>query len=446
MPPAPAPAPTPGPADVTVNSSIKFQTIEGWETMGRAWEINKSTNKFDSTVIGNKDIIADRLVNDVGINRFMINIQSGFMNPVDYWTQFVNGQLSYTQWGQHMYESVQTTPQVYQYSEFDFYVENMLLPLKSRVEAKGEKFYVCVSVGDFGGGAATNLELSANPSAYADFVLHYFNRLKNKYGIVPDALNLINEPENTGTPVRWTGQKVGEALVAVQARLSGAGYNNINYIGPSVTNAANAIPWITSLTSVPGALSKLTTLSYHRYGLTNFIALKNFADANSLRTTMNEYYPANHLALIEDLTVVSVTSWQKWGSAARTGGSNSGYLLADFSNSLTNPTITLSPQVAIMSAIFKYVRIGAKRVEVTSGTTGRVALGFENSNGKQVLVIRSSGLGAPTVKIAGLKPGSYGVRLVNFSEVISSQSDVTVAPDGTVSVSVGDGVTTIFGK
>lgn len=436
----------PGVADITVDVNTKFQTMLGWEAMNRAWEIDKGNNKFDASWLLHYNTVADRMVNELGINRFMMSIQSGWLNPTDYWSQFVNGQLSYTEWGQHIYEVISANPRIYQFSEFDFYVETMLLPMKQKTEANGDKFYVTISFGDFGNAGTSNIDMSINPTEYANFILVYFDRLKNKYGITADALNLINEPENSGAPARWTGTRIGQALLAVQAKLNAAGYTKVNYIGPSVTNAANAIPWMDALSTITGALQKLTTLSYHRYGLTNFTTLSNYAKARGLQTAMTEYYPANVNALIEDLTVMNVSTWQKWGVIARAGGSNSGYYLTDIAANPSSPKFYLSPDVAQMSAYFKYVRLNAVRVDAKSTSSAFLPIAFVNSNGKQVLVIKTnSGVGTKSIKIVGLKSGTYGVRTVTYSENIATQPNVTTALDGSIVLNVSDGLTTLHG-
>src|SRR6266478_6116930 len=75
---------------ISVNTATKYQTMTGWETITRAWEISKSANAYDPTWRTYAPMVADRMVNELGINRIAMPLSTGWANPVDYWTQFVN--------------------------------------------------------------------------------------------------------------------------------------------------------------------------------------------------------------------------------------------------------------------------------------------------------------------------------------------------------------------
>ena len=425
---------------ITVNASVKYQTVIGWEALAQSWEIDKKNNTYDPSWRTSANAIADRMVNELGINRIAMPLSSGWANPVDYWSQFVGHELSYREWRKHSYEK--TDPNARQTAQFDFYAETVLMPMKQRLEANGEKLYVNMIFGDFDKGTDSTFAFAQDPEAYAAFVQFYADRLKTKYDVVIDAYTIINEPDNTDG---WRGGEIGRALLAVKRRLTAAGYADVNYIAPSATAASNALLYASRMTLVAGAMQALTTLSYHRYQPGDYAKISNYAKSQHLMTDMSEYFPADIDVLFDDLTIGNVSSWQKWSVAGRQGGSLAGYYVADFSNP-SAPVYTFAPNVANLALVFRYVRSGAVRIEAQSATMRTMA--FVNSDGKQVLFAkRRAGSGSGAVTVTGMQPGTYGVRAIaDGSTKAVDRPDIVVAADGSATVPLNPGCTTIYGK
>jgi hypothetical protein len=126
-----------------------------------------------------------------------------------------------------------------------------------------------------------------HPEEFAEFVLVYFQRLRDKYGIVPDAFEVILEPENTE---RWRGPTIGRALVAATDRLKANGFTP-EIVAPSNTSMPNAIEYFDEMIAVPGVLGRLGNFSYHRYGierLADVRAIRERAERHRLKTSMLE--------------------------------------------------------------------------------------------------------------------------------------------------------------
>ncbi len=425
---------------ISVNAATKYQTMTGWEALARSWEIDKVNNTYDPSWRIHAPAVADRMVNELGINRIAIGINSGWANPVDYWTQFVNHQLTYTEWGALNYNAVD--PNSHQFAEFDFYADTVLMPMKAAMAAKGETLYVNMVFGDSDKAAGNTYKFSQNPAAYAGFVQFYVDRLKTKYGIVIDAFSIINEPDRTAG---WRGVEIGKALVAVKSRLDAAGYPNINYTAPSVADAPNMLPYLKAIESVPGAMAVLKTLSYHRYTGADYAAIHAFAQTRGKQTAMTEYFPATIDTIFDDLLRGQVSNWQKWSTAGKKGGSLNGYYVADLSNPAA-PVFSFAPNVAHMALVFRYVRLGAIRVDATSATMKTVA--FVNPSGTNVVVVkRTAGSGSAPVTITGLKPGTYGVRaIVAGTTQATDLPDLVVAANGSMTVTLPEAYTTVYGK
>jgi O-glycosyl hydrolase len=432
---------------VVVNGATRYQTMKGWEAHARAWQVDKLRNAYDPSWKVHAPAIATRMVTELGLNRIQVPLRSGWQNPVDYWAQFVAGALSYTEWKSHNYEK---SGSVIQFSEFDFLIETSVLPMATALAARGEKLYVNLGYGDFNtqGFLQGSVSFAANPAAYATFVQAFFDRLKSKYGITADALELLNEPENTA----WTGTQIGQALVAAKARLVAAGYPGLNYIGPSPSSAGHMQTMANSMLAVPGAAAALTTLSYHRYdspGASTIGALDAYAKSKGLQLDMSEWIDATADTLLEDLTVGNVASWQKWAIADRKEAGRTNpqafYYLCDIST--TPPSITMAPNTALLAQYFRYVRLGAVRVAAQSSVTARRPVAFINADGTYVVVVKTTaGTGAQAVTVSGLPAGTYGVRTTTYSGQAADQADVVAAANGTLTVTLADGITTLFGK
>jgi O-glycosyl hydrolase len=425
---------------IAVNPALKYQTMTGWEALARSWEIDKVNNKYDPSWRTHAAAVADRMVNELGINRIAMPLDSGWANPNDYWTKFVNGQLTYTQWSALSYQAID--PNSHQFAEFDFYADTVLMPMKQRLAARGEKLFVNMIFEDGDKAPGTTYFFAHNPAAYAAFVQVYVDRLKTKYGVVLDAYTIINEPDNTKT---WRGAEIGKALVAVRSRLNAAGYSNVELIAPSVASPGNALPYLTAIAGVPGALAALDTVSYHRYGSADIAAIRSWAAQRGKETAMSELFTASVDTVLDDLLVGQVSSWQKWSVAGKKGGSLNGYYVADLSNPAA-PVFSFAPKAAHMALVFPYVRLGAVRVDAQSATMRTAA--FVNANGSSVVVAkRSGGTGSEPVTISGLKPGTYGVRSIAAGSTQAfNQPDVTAAANGTLTVTLAEGYTTVYGK
>jgi MYXO-CTERM domain-containing protein len=271
-----------------------------------------------------------------------------------------------------------------------------------------------------------------------------FDHLKSKYGLTPNALEIILEPENTND---WKGgTPIGQAIVAAKARLHAAGFDP-EIIAPSVTNASNAVPYFNDISNVAGASAAMTMLSYHRYGSGDYAGILSAAKSHGLQTGMLELTTGTIDVLLEDLTVANVSAWQKWGlvvdSRIATSSNNDyAYIYADLSQP-ANPTIGFSPNTGPLLPVFRYVRSGAIRIDARSSDSQYLPVAFMNTNGSYVMVVRANNGAGGTLAISPVPDGTYGVKSVSFGGQITDGNTVS-ASGGTLSVAVPSGVTAIY--
>lgn len=422
-------------AEITVDPSTTYQVMNGWEVTTRLWEYDKARDRFDGSWIPVSNPIFDRLVNELGINRVRVELKSGAENPVDYWSKFVAGEIGYKAFKGHFYEKINDDPDPnvlnpagIQFSHLDYQIEKMVLPIKRRVEANGEKLFINLNYVDF-----RPLEFRGNvshalePAEYAELIDAAFVHLRDKYGIVPDALEIILEPDNSE---HWRGRQIGEAIRTTIPRLKAKGFAP-QIIAPSTAAAGKAPAYFDEMMAVPGVASLVTTLSYHRYdlprprvisgiaksaraiGLSNRLVdrvapvpgIAERAREHRISTAMLEHLSGDAAELHEDLTVGQVSAWQQY-DIARTeipeladGGGD--YYIVD----LKRLAIRMADRTRGLAQYFRHVRMGAIRLEARSDEGGVKPTAFRNADGSFVVVLASDK--ARTMTVRGLPPGRY---------------------------------------
>ena len=430
--------------DIQVDAATKFQTLSGWESILSGFEVNESTDSYSPAWVQQAPKIMPHLVNDMGVNRVRVELLSGFENPTDYFADFKAGRIGYEAMKSHFYDKINdnSDPNAanaagFHFSQADFRIENELLPIKQAVEANGEKLYVNVCYVDFNDGTQGPLRHGKTPDEFAELVTVFFDHLKTKYGITPDALEIILEPENTDD---WKGADIGRGAVAAAARLKAAGYNP-DFIAPSTVSAGNAVGHFNDATAVSGAGNLFKMLSYHRYSGGDYAAIYNAAKAKGAQTGMLEFFTASVDDLLEDLTVANVSAWEKYAIAAPKPDSDYAYLYANVSNP-SNPVVSLGAKAVHMMPYFRFARMGAVRVGATSNSGGVRPVAFINTNGTNVVVVKGDGA---ALTVRGIRDAVYGVRNVAPDGKITNAADVT-ATGGVLNVTVPSGVTALYDK
>ncbi|MGH7555772.1 MAG: hypothetical protein ACREMQ_22455 [Longimicrobiales bacterium] len=400
---------------ITVDPSVRYQTMVGWEASAQAGHIECPASAYDRY----RDELFDRAVNELGINRLRIPLRSGVENPADYFAdnfdKFRSKQITFGDFKKAWYQVVNDNddPEVidsagFHFSELDFTIEKVVLPLKQRVEARGEKLYINLNYTDFG---PSPFEHRDFPAEYAELMLAAFQHLERHYGWVPDGIEVILEPDNSN----WSGEQAGRAIAAAGERLEAAGYRP-DFIAPSDANATRAVSDFDQLMQVPGAARYVDELAYHRYGGATSESLQAIGDrarSAGIRTAMLERIGSDYKALYEDLTVAMNSAWQQYALAFCQPADRGGlYYLIDVSDP-NSPQVTLSSRGRYLRQYFRYVRAGAVRIGASSSSNALSPVAFVNAGGRHVVVV-STRMGGQ-VRIEGLPAGTYTVEYVTES-------------------------------
>lgn len=409
-------------AHLTIDTGEHHQTMAGWEVTTRAWEFDKANDRFDGSWITQRDELAAMLVNEAGIDRLRLEIKSGIENPVDYWALFAAGKLGYRDYKAHFYEKINDNadpanlnPAGIHFSDLDWHVDNIVLPVKKQLEARGRHLRLNLAYVDFKSTLLRgSLSHADNPAEYAELVTAAFSHLKEKYGLVPDSLEIIIEPDNTSD---WSGVAIGRAIVAASARLDAAGFPNVEIIAPSTAKAQRALAYYEDIRSVPGAAQRMTVLAYHRYdGAPDALDLNQIRDmarAARVRTAMLEYVDGSIGDLIADLSEGDATAWQNYGIAARARGEGPlrpGSLIVGRGPADARAVLALTPTAQALALIFNAVDQGSVRTGARSDNGNLEAVSFVTPARK--LVVAMHALADMPVTISGLPRGQYRLVMV----------------------------------
>ena len=430
-----------GPA-VEVFPEITYQEMKGWEGTAQIGEVECNPVAYNAY----RQELLSRLVNELGVDRIRLHVRSGHENPTDYYTKFKTSR-STSDWFPFRYQAVNDNddpdvirPGGFQFAEIDHKVEAMIQPLRALLQARGEKLYVNLNYVDFG---KSPWEQSSDPREYAELILATFQHLQARYGWVPDAVELVLEPDNTAN---WTPQVIGRAIVATGDRLAAAGYRPA-FIAPSNSSMSAALADLNGVLSVPRVLEYLTDVAYHRYsGVSKATLTAIAARANQfgLRTAMLEKIAAGHEVLHEDLRDGLNSSWQQFVLGFCGSDNGGAYYVVNQSNP-SSPRIVMADRSRYLRQYFSYIRFNARRIGALSGDSRLDPLAFRNTDGKLVVVVAVASAGP--VPLRRLPPGSYGATFTTATQSFVQLPDMQVGTTGTAQLTMpAKGVVTIFAR
>jgi hypothetical protein len=436
---------------IVVDPAVSYQTITGWEATAQAGQVECSldpvTHQYDPSIYNRyKDSVLDQAAAD-GINRLRVEVSSGIENPVDYFTMYIDGQITFAEWEAHWYEIIndnddaqEINPAGFQFSSLDHEVENVVLPLKQRLEMRGERLFISMNYADFRSSA---FEHKKAPEEYAEFVLATVQHVQSKYGWVPDAWEVILEPDAAA----WSATQVGQAMVAAGERLMTHGLPMV-FVAPSTLDMASAVTYFDQIIQVPGALSYLSELSYHRYRGVSEAELRDIAARGvefGVNTAMLEHIGSGYQDLHQDLKTGRNSAWEQYVLAfCDLHDDGSKYYIIDQTD-LINPSVSKGSRTQFLRQYFMYVRSGAVRIEATSSDTDLDPLAFINTDGTYVVVVKASTAGS--FQIQGLAAGTYGIKYTTETQYDADLPDVTIGAGGLLEASIpAAGVITLHGR
>jgi len=415
--------PPPSGNTIVLNPSVKYQTISGWEGAVLA-----SISDFQGLSDAQLSSLLALAVDDLGLTRARLAIRSGAENP--------NGGTGYDIVNDNSDPFV-INPNGFKFTTLDYQIDRFIVPLRQRAQARGESFYVNLNYVDFGQSA---FEHYNDPQEYAEFMVATFQHMRDKYGFVPNGIEVMLEPNDVSG---WSPTAMGQCIVATAQRLQAAGFSVPEFIAPSTSNMSSALTYIDGIMAVPGAAALVKEFSYHRYGasLADLQGIAARGVQYGKRTSMLEYWTndGNYRVLHQDLTTGRNSAWQQ-GQFADSYGCQYNQVVG-----IVNGAPTVCPNTKFIRQYTKYVRPGAQRIDAAAATTDIEPIAFINSDGRYVVVVKSETGGS--FSISGLPAGTYGIYYTTNAQYDVNLSAVTIAAGQSISSSIpATGVITIYRK
>ncbi len=376
---------------IVLDPATTYQTMQGWEVTAQGGDTEVNYTLYADSVI--------ELGAQYGVDAVRLEIQD--------------------QW--------ETSDGVYDWSVWAAKVPTLVLPLKEAMARHGRTMRLNLCYVAFG----THSGLHTTAANYADFILAAVQHLDTTYGLVPDTIEIILEPDNG--PFLDTGAEIGAAVKATGDLLATNGYTP-GFIIPSVTNMGNAASLYDSSKAVSGAPAYITMLSYHRYGGVsdvNLAAILSRVNADSVASGMLEHIASGAEDLWADVTKANASLWQQYCLAFPT--SDDGAQLFP----VISDVATIGSRTPGLSQYFKYVRRGAERIATSSLSTNVRPVAFVNTDGRYAVVIHADATGTYTV--GPVPTGAYFVTRSSATAARSPLGVVMVAGDGIATLSLNSG-------
>ncbi len=449
--PSPLPSPTPTLGNtITISPNVTHQTIVGWQASGE-------TGINDKIVSGElyRNAVLDASV-DLGINRVRIGLTSGLVeNSTDYFQAFLNRGVDRTGDNEPQeYGAIRANrrvpvndnsdpntinPNGFKWAYINWQMDKVVVPMKAKVQARGEPFFFQISYIHFS--TANQLHVDS-PAEYGELVLATWNHINERYGFVPDGLEVFLEPDNEAADV--APAELAAMIIAARNRLVSAGYPKPIITAPSTVSGPNARPYYGSLKqSSTIAAQYIDEIGYHRYVDISDVALlelRNASDGKAL--AMSEYGGATYLELHRDLKFGRVSAWEQY--ALGYPEADNGFQYFYVTGSAPNFVVRMGERTKFIRQYTKFIRPNAVMLGVTNSSPAFDGLPFRNANGTYAVPIKASQGG--TVVVQNLPPGTYGIKYTTIYEYdINLPNQVVTGGGGSVSFTMPTaGVVTVY--
>lgn len=391
-------------ATITIDTGTSIQTIIGWEAVGQSgrqdftdWDLYKVS-------------LADQTVED-GINRIKINLKRGHEAAT------LGGAVA-----NDNADAFSINASGFQWNTGDGVnqMADMADMIRTRLIDRNEQLFTVLGFVDFSSGSG--FLHSNDAEEYAELIEAAYLHMSASYGWVPDAVEIILEPDHGANITHWTATKLINAILATQSRLAGHGWNP-KFLAPSVTNGQNLANWWSGMKAVNTTwLQYVDEGSFHRYGSPSQAELdanQSAVEADGKRLSMLEFADnaCDYTILHADLKDQNVVAWEQYTLGYDNTDNGSHYYMIDH----TNHTVTPTSRFRYIRQYFKWIRRGAIRKGSSTADANFDGLAFLNPSGKYTVVVKCAASGSFTV--GGLPPDTYHIRYTTATDTLVDGGD-----------------------
>lgn len=404
-------------AVITLDPAQKYQVMTGWEATANLIDMISPEAAHTQTDE------ARMAVTEAGINRVRLEITAGAESRSDKMRDFIAGRIGYDRYKPFRYriendndDPFVIDPAGFDFAELDWHVEQTVEPMRKLLAARGERLVINLCYVAFGNGRTIHMQ----PEEYAELMQATFRHLRDRYGIVPDLIEVMLEPDlDRG----WTGRDMGLVMLATQRRLAAEGFHP-GFVVPSVTDMSHTLPFLDAILDVEGTAPLIREVSYHRYkgaSPATLAAIAEQAARIGAQTAMLEWWfgKATYKVLLEDLAIGNNAAWQ---------GRSIDSLVERPDDAPA--TLRLRPDVALNAQYFRNIPVGSRRIAAESSDAQVTPLAFVRPDGGTVVVLTTGRAGQ--ARLPDLPAGAY--------RVTGTARDGTPWPDTTANAIPGSGL------
>ncbi|HEY3874420.1 MAG TPA: T9SS type A sorting domain-containing protein [Candidatus Kapabacteria bacterium] len=385
---------------ISIDTSTKFQTIEGW---GHGGGIFSMLNyELDSTIADpyNEQLL-DYLIDEVGLT----GSRTWEIGPRIDGTPIDDGDCDSVDWNK------------FQLGAFDPMIAKYTVYFKNRLNAEGYQTSFYSSPGYPTHASDAKPWIIYDPGERAQQIWANALWWKKNYGIDINYDVICNEPLGAYTSsvltadVKALGPRALAAGVVTKTQFAECvePQTDWNYIKPEIGD--------TALWRYVGRIS------YHNYGTADPYRsyLHGLADSLGITTAQTEMGNPTVDDIFNDMLLGGTSYWEIGYSGNVTIAPTSG-----------NTGFTPSGTFFRMRQVIHYVRPGAIRVNAVSSDTNVRVLSFVRN--KTVTTVVLNNRSTSTITLKGLPPGEYGLsQSVNGAKLSQELGIQTVGADGTLS-------------
>ena len=404
-------------ADVVIQPSQTYQTIEGWGNgSGTLAEMQfLTTYRLLGPTIADpvNHQLMDYLAGDLGLTGTRIQEMGSRVDG----SGNDDGDCDVINWGK------------FQPMAFDDMRGRYMAYFKNCIVAGGSTSSFYTSTGYANGANSGKPWVGNHPGERAQQIWASALYWKTNFGVNVNYAVIANEPSGTyGTPTI-----LDDDIKALGPRLTALGLpTQIQYA--EGVSPQNDWGFITPVLADPDLWPYVGRLSYHNYGAADPYRsyIRDLGNGKNIPRAQTEMDPAGVDNLYDDLTLGGVSYWEESFSSI----AGSGYMLAPNAG---YTSWTPTSRYFQIRQVTHYVRPGALRIGAVSSDSSLRVLAFSKKGAETVVFWNDTGGPGQTINLSGLAPGTYG--LCQSSGTLFQELGIkTVGAAGTLTLTITAGV------
>jgi glucosylceramidase len=224
------------------------------------------------------------------------------------------------------------------------------------------------------------------------------------------------------------------AMNKVASRLDALGMTSVRLIGPETANTVAS--YVTAMAGYPNLMAKIDHFDFHSYSGTTGGASGLVSSYSGKDFWMSEFSIFDHAFALLNLNAAGIMMWDAYDSVynhavlnghGSSSGNDAGNAPAwiDYNDS----TKVYAPRTSFyqFGQLFKYLPLGAQRVDVTSSNGSVLAAAFVHPTSGVVTICGKNNTGSTQI-IGGTLAGTPAVSALHFSQTTTT-SNMTSGPN-----------------